>query len=675
MKETSVRLKNIERSSGGGIIALVCVYILAFSVPRAVGGRKQTLHGYVLASVISRAQAIGPLPDTTLLNLQIGLSLRNQAGLDNLLREIYDPASPDYRNYLTPDRFTEMFGPTQKDYQAVIDFMHVHGFDVTGTYANRLVVDVRGSAAIIDSTFHVTIYFYRDASKDHTFYAPDVSATIDGLDVPLLDVIGLDDFAPPRPIDLREPRPGEKAETTGSGPGGLFIGNDYRAAYASGVSLKGTGQIVGLFEFGPYWTTDITAYENQAGILPVKITNVLLDGFTGVPASGEDVGEESLDIENALAMAPGCSMIVYEGNSAVDILSRIASDDKAKQISCSFGWYPPSSTENSLYKQLDVQGQAFFAASGDGGAYAVDSTIFSPTDNPDIISVGGTSLTTTGPGGPWASETAWNGSGGGISPTFLTPNYQIGIGNSLNQGSRTYRNIPDMAATAAFQFYFVYNDGKTGGIGGTSGAAPLWAGFTALANQQAVAHGGQALQRFTITYADTTSVITQNFSDWFSPADYPDENTAVTMPYRDTGAGGRDNNTSYLYGYAFKLDPSRTAESVTLPLDQNLEILAMTLAAPVTDTAFSVNTFQLQQNFPNPFNLSTKIPYTLTAGAFVTLKIYDVLGREVETLVNGRQGPGSYLVTFSGENLASGVYFCRFNAGSFVATRKLVLLK
>lgn len=218
-------------------------------------------------------------------------------------------------------------------------------------------MDVSGSAEEIEKIFHVIINLYQYSPDHRIFYAPNAAATIDSLDVPISDVIGLDDFAPPRPIDLKKPKPGEKPETTGSGPGGLFIGRDYRAAYADGVSLDGSGQVVGLFEFGPYWSNDVISYENQAGLPHPKITNVLLDGFSGVPGASEDVGEESLDIENVIAMAPGASFIVYEGNSAVDILSRIASDNKAKQISCSFGWYPPSSTENSLYKELVIQGQ------------------------------------------------------------------------------------------------------------------------------------------------------------------------------------------------------------------------------------------------------------------------------------------------------------------------------
>ncbi len=85
--------------------------------------------------------------------------------------------------------------------------------------------------------------------------------------------------------------------------------------------------------------------------------------------------------------------------------------------------------------------------------------------------------------------------------------------------------------------------------------------------------------------------------------------------------------------------------------------------------------FALDQNYPNPFNPTTTISYELSANSFVTLKVYDILGREVATLVNGKENAGSYSVQFDGSKLASGVYFYRLTAGSFVSVKKLVMLK
>ena len=89
--------------------------------------------------------------------------------------------------------------------------------------------------------------------------------------------------------------------------------------------------------------------------------------------------------------------------------------------------------------------------------------------------------------------------------------------------------------------------------------------------------------------------------------------------------------------------------------------------------------FALLQNYPNPFNPSTKIQYTIGNAGSVSLKIYNVLGREVATLVNGHQEAGSYTVPFGINNgtfdLSSGVYFYRLEVGSFVSTKKLILMK
>ncbi len=87
------------------------------------------------------------------------------------------------------------------------------------------------------------------------------------------------------------------------------------------------------------------------------------------------------------------------------------------------------------------------------------------------------------------------------------------------------------------------------------------------------------------------------------------------------------------------------------------------------------NDFSLMQNYPNPFNPSTKISYQLPVGSNVTLKVYDMLGNEVETLVNEEKTIGSYEVNFDASKLSSGVYFYRLTAGSFIETKKLILIK
>lgn len=87
------------------------------------------------------------------------------------------------------------------------------------------------------------------------------------------------------------------------------------------------------------------------------------------------------------------------------------------------------------------------------------------------------------------------------------------------------------------------------------------------------------------------------------------------------------------------------------------------------------STFNLNQNYPNPFNPTTVIGYQLPANSFVTLEVYDVLGRKVRTLINERQTAGAHLVNFNAIDLSSGVYFYRLTSGSFVNTKTLMLIK
>src|SRR5205814_793026 len=128
---------------------------------------------------------------------------------------------------------------------------------------------------------------------------------------------------------------------------------------------------------------------------------------------------------------------------------------------------------------------------------AFTSAVDFPSDSTNITQVGGTTLTTTGPGGAYVSETVWNwgggtGSSGGVSTYYQIPSYQVGISMSANQGSTTMRNIPDVALTA-HNVYVAYNNGGGGVFGGTSCAAPLWAAFMALVNQQATAAAGRTV--------------------------------------------------------------------------------------------------------------------------------------------------------------------------------------
>jgi uncharacterized repeat protein (TIGR03803 family) len=470
----------------------------------AQAAERQILHNHVPPAA-TQLQPIERLSSTRRLDLALGLPLRNWEGLTNLLQQLYDPASTNYHRYLTAPQFTERFGPSEQDYQALADFARAHGLTVTGTHPNRTLLDVNASVAAIEKAFQVKLRVYQHPKEARKFFAPDAEPSLD-LTVPVLAISGLDDFNLPHPMNLKtssfgqQPNalqstasqpagsePNTTAYTTGSGPRGNFLGRDFRAAYAPGVSLDGSGQAVGLFELDGYFPGDISAYKTLAGLPDVPLTNVLLNQFSG--AAGPQNLEVALDIDMAIAMAPGLSkVIVYEGFTPNDVLNAMATDNQAKQLSCSWGFGKQTDAmREQIFQQFAAQGQSFYQASGDTGAWA--GPIHPPSDDPFATVVGGTSLTTSGPGGSWSAETVWVHGGGGISTSYPIPPWQQGVSMAACQGSTAMRNIPDVACLADSVIWLIANNGQQGAIGGTSAAAPLWAGFTALVNQQAAING------------------------------------------------------------------------------------------------------------------------------------------------------------------------------------------
>jgi N-acetylneuraminic acid mutarotase len=487
-----------------GSAALACAVAcsLFWSSPAPAQPSRQVLHSHVRPAVSNgQAALVGALPPAQSLNVSIVLPLRNQAGLTALLGRLYDPSSPDYRHFLSVEQFTEQFGPTAEDYQTVVDFVHANGLTVTDTPANRMTVPVNGTVAQIEKTFHVSMKVYRHPAEDRTFFSPDREPSLD-LSVPVAHIVGLNNFSIPRPMLTRLPAGQAIANFTGAGPGGSYLASDMRAAYYGGTALTGSGQAVGLFELDGYNLSDVNlTFSNAGQSYSVPINNVLLDGVTGANLSGDD-GEEVLDIVQAIGMAPGLSQVrVYIGTSDYDILNTMASENICKQLSISWGWSPDDpTTDDPVFQEFVAQGQSVFVASGDKGAYdAQVLPAFYPAEDAWVTAVGGTSLVTTGAGGSWVSETAWNspaaaaGGGGGISPDGIAiPSWQVGVANASNGGSTTLRNVPDVAAEADLSNYFC-DMGTCGATGGTSFAAPRWAGFMALVNQQAVALGSAPL--------------------------------------------------------------------------------------------------------------------------------------------------------------------------------------
>jgi subtilase family serine protease len=488
------------------------------------------------AVVSGQAAVVGHLPSEQVLQLDVVLPLSDQAGLDAYLKMLYDSESPSYRQFLTPQEFTALYGPTQEDWDATVRYLEVHGLTVVGGDRDGMDIQVKGTVQAIESAFHVQMMTYQHPTESRQFYAPDREPTTD-LPFALWHVSGIDNYSIPH-TRLVSREDYAKAHgispdaipmaTTGSGPSASFLGSDMRAAYYGGTALTGSGQNLGLWEYLGTDLTDLTTYfKNAKQTNSVPITLYSTDGTSTScvysKAGGDcDDTEQTLDMTQAIGMAPGlASLVMYVGSSDTAIISKMTTHSPLPlTIGCSWGWTPADPTTlDPYFEKMSAQGQNFFAASGDSSTWSARNEAW-PADDANIVSVGGTDLETTKAAGPWKSETAWADSGGGISPDKIAiPAWQklAGVINSTNKGSTTYRNGPDVSANANFTFY-VCADQTTctaNDYGGTSFAAPMWAGYMALVNQQLVKDGYKPLGFINpYIYAENiTSVYATDFHD------------------------------------------------------------------------------------------------------------------------------------------------------------------
>ncbi|MGB8480159.1 MAG: S53 family peptidase [Acidobacteriaceae bacterium] len=503
------------------LAAIVFVCLSAF----AQTGQQLLPTHHVPHAVLNReAKLVAAVPGTQLMHVDIMLPLCNQDKLAELLRQLYDSSSPNYRQFLSVAQFTQQFGPTPDDYQTVVAWAQAKGFTVGDQPANLLLMPITGTVAQINAAFNVSMQVYQHPTESRTFYSPDREPTVD-LKVPLWHIVGMNNYSIPHPLVNRARQGQAVVNVSGSGPGGSsYLPGDMRAAYYGGTTLTGSGQAVGLVEFDGYNISDVTGtfdgaatattngsnyiltYTTGGVHYSIPINNVLLDGAssapsTTIPAYQDAAGEVVLDIAQPIGMAPGLSQVlvyiapystlpIYGATGDTDIFERMATDNIAKQLSCSWNWSPADyHTNDAIFLQMESQGQNFFAASGDYGSWP-NGAYYYPEEDPNVTSVGGTSLTTNGSGGSWVSETAWPSSAGGISPDDLPiGSYQQLAGFTCTGCSTAYRNAPDVAMEADSDNYVCALGSCSATWNGTSFAAPRWAGFLALGNQQAVANG------------------------------------------------------------------------------------------------------------------------------------------------------------------------------------------
>jgi kumamolisin len=482
-----------------GIFSFAIALSTAFTAEAATGVRVaglQVVTGHLRPDILA-APVAGRLPAAQMLHLTIGLPLRNRAQSQALAAAVSDPRSPNYRHYLTPEQFRAAFSPSLGDYLAVLGFARASHFTVTHAFGNRVALDVDAPVAAVERAFHLTMQT-RLRPDGSLFYAPSNEPAL-ALATPIVHIEGLDNERPPEPqitlsaSRLSDPRgPRHAFPDASSGPGGTFAGSDFRNAYARGASETGAKECLGLYEHNAsFFPVDITKYETAFNLPKLKPRVVLLDGFNGVPTVSNGEEETSLDIEAALAMAPGLSnIVVFEGENRDSILAAMTSspfDDPPNfchQLSASWT-FSVDTTSQQLLDEMALQGQSFFVSSGDTGGFTSDTG--DDRDMSNMTVVGGTELALNADF-VWQSETGWTHSSGGIEKHEFVPAFQAGLPSGPTGAPLLSRAIPDVAAVADHVFIFTGNGGHAD-VGGTSVATPLWAAETALVNQDAAMSG------------------------------------------------------------------------------------------------------------------------------------------------------------------------------------------
>ena len=507
-------------------------------------------------------QTVGRTASST--RLRLAVVLRAQAGLAAYATAVSTPGSPLYGHFLTVAQFAGRFGATPTQVAAVSSTLRAAGLHIGSVSANQLVIPVTGTAGQVENAFSIALARVK-LSGGRLAYTNEQAPTLPvSVASHVLGVVGLSDIARYTPVQLRRPNPKQHLGVARSrrahpsvatgrpqpcasavarqSENGLTA-DEVAAAYGFsglyGIGAGGGGQTIALFEQQAYNPADVAAYQ-ACYRTHVPVANVDVDGGPPPyrpPPQGQGDAESSMDIEQAIGLAPSSSILVYQGpftypqTATVDIINAIVSQNRAKVISSSYGLCETLTgltivrAENTLLQEAAIQGQSFFTASGISGSaqcypYNQSDTglaVLDPAGQPFAIGVGGTTVLTRGPSCPTPScywtpgtplvQSVWNdgfdptsnrvsATGGGVSQFWTMPTYQsqsppfLGVTNPNSQGGCIgvgfCREVPDVSADADPNTgYVVFTDGSWTITGGTGGSAPLWASFMADTNSQA----------------------------------------------------------------------------------------------------------------------------------------------------------------------------------------------
>jgi len=467
-----------------------------------------------------------PLPYVSLV---LKPSAAQQADLDRLLAQQQDASSPDYHNWLTPEQYADRFGLSRIDIDKMVAWLGQYGLTVKSVARGRNAIAFGGTAGQVGSAFGVEIHRYQAGGVPH--YAnsadPTIPAAFQGV---VLAIRGLHDFRwKPLLRGLAHPR------DTQYGVNYLApddIATIYNVTPLYNAGIDGAGQKLAIVGQTDIVLSDIEYFRSYFG-LPANAPTVILvpgsedPGILDNPGDDE-LAEADLDLELSGAVARNATILFVTSTDVQDSLQYAIDQNLAPVISASYGECEPDAgsalaqTLQSWGMQANAQGQTLFAASGDFGALdcfggadlpaiANAAAVDLPAALPQVTGVGGTEFN-EGSGDYWNSsntaanasarsyipETAWNdsiaagrplASGGGASIFFAKPSWQAGTGVP-NDG---FRDVPDVSLSASSEHdaYEIYTGGSFQVVGGTSAAAPQFAGIAALLSQYLVANSYQ----------------------------------------------------------------------------------------------------------------------------------------------------------------------------------------
>jgi pseudomonalisin len=470
--------------------------------------------------------------DHMILTLQSDTS--QQETLSHLVEAQHNPESPYYRQWLTPQQYAERFGVSDSDIAQISSWLQSHGFTIEEVTAGRRSIIFSGTAAQVQEGFHTQIHTYNVGDEVHHANAndpeiPEAFAEVVGGLVSLHDF-----FSAPTHSLVRKASP---EYTTGSAyylaPADFATIYDLAPAYQQAIT--GSGQSIAIVARSNINLSDVAQFRSFFG-LPANNPQIIVNGADpGIWSSGEET-EADLDVEwsGATAKSATVKFVVSKSTSTTDGIDLsaqyIVNHNLAPVMSTSFGLCEQflgtsgNSFLNSLWQQAAAQGITVIVSAGDNGAAGCDSAsstkaVYGRAVNglcstPYSTCVGGTEINDTAhPSLYWSSsnaagtqssalsyipEVVWNESSptaglwagsGGTSTIYPKPAWQAGTGVPADGK----RDVPDVALTAAaHDGYLIVQNGSFYVVGGTSAAAPSFAGVMALVSQNAGARLGNA---------------------------------------------------------------------------------------------------------------------------------------------------------------------------------------